>query len=186
MLTKYLLDIWCRFILQFRVFAKLQHRLDPRHGIPPIKFIFAPSIQLLSFQSVTHSSTQREQHIFFPLNHFRTLFTATEGVGVLPPHQPSSAQFSKNSRQTSPFCSNTYKMPLAQLLSFDNDPFSSGGYPLPWIPTAYFPFPIPYFLSFHILAHSFALTENSTRLFSSDSALFAKNHPGWGEGVASC
>ncbi len=41
--------------------------------------------------------------------------------------------------------------------------------------------PIPYPLSFHILAHSFALTKNSTLLFSSASALFAKNHPGWGE-----
>jgi hypothetical protein len=35
-------------------------------------------------------------------------------------------------------------------------------------------------LSFHILAHSFAPTKNSTLLFSSNSALFAKNHPGWG------
>src|SRR5260370_7394914 len=35
-------------------------------------------------------------------------------------------------------------------------------------------------LSFHTLAHSFAPTKNSTRLFSIDSALFAKNHPGWG------
>ena len=35
-------------------------------------------------------------------------------------------------------------------------------------------------LSFQTLAHSFALTKNSTRFFSSDSELFAKNHPGWG------
>ncbi len=38
-------------------------------------------------------------------------------------------------------------------------------------------------LSFHILAHSFALfctRANSTLLFSIDSALFAKKHPGWG------
>src|SRR5216683_379238 len=33
-------------------------------------------------------------------------------------------------------------------------------------------------LSFHTLAHSFALTKNSTLFFSSASALFAKNHPG--------
>jgi hypothetical protein len=35
-------------------------------------------------------------------------------------------------------------------------------------------------LSFHILAHSFALAKISTLLFSSASALFAENHPGWG------
>ena len=35
-------------------------------------------------------------------------------------------------------------------------------------------------LSFHTLAHSFALTKNSTLLFSTDSALFAKKHRGWG------
>ena len=35
-------------------------------------------------------------------------------------------------------------------------------------------------LSFHILAHSFALAKISTLLFSSNSALFAENHPGWG------
>src|SRR5712692_3516758 len=35
-------------------------------------------------------------------------------------------------------------------------------------------------LSFHILAHSFARTKISTFLFSSDSALFAKKHPGGG------
>jgi hypothetical protein len=35
-------------------------------------------------------------------------------------------------------------------------------------------------LSFHTLAHSFALNKNSTLLFSIDCTLFAKNHPGWG------
>src|SRR6266478_5724379 len=30
------------------------------------------------------------------------------------------------------------------------------------------------------LLHFFALSKNSTGLFSCDSALFAKNHPGWG------
>ncbi len=42
-------------------------------------------------------------------------------------------------------------------------------------------FPI-YPLSFHIITHSFARSKNSTLLFSGDCALFAKNHPGWGEG----
>jgi len=37
-----------------------------------------------------------------------------------------------------------------------------------------------YLLSFQTIAHSFALTKNSTLFFSSASALFAKNHPGGG------
>src|SRR5260370_10191161 len=48
------------------------------------------------------------------------------------------------------------------------------------LPQTYPPLPIPYPLSFHILAHSFALTKSSTSFFSSASALFAKNHRGWG------
>src|SRR5437016_4531108 len=35
-------------------------------------------------------------------------------------------------------------------------------------------------LSFHTLAHSFALTKNSTRLFSNDCALFTQKDPGVG------
>src|SRR5260370_28352098 len=34
-------------------------------------------------------------------------------------------------------------------------------------------------LSFHTLAHSFALTKNSTLFFSIDSALYAQNTRGW-------
>jgi len=37
-----------------------------------------------------------------------------------------------------------------------------------------------YLLSFDILPNSFALTKNSTRLFSSKSELFSKNTRGWG------
>ena len=40
--------------------------------------------------------------------------------------------------------------------------------------------PIPYSLSFHTLADSFALTKNSTLFFSSDSGLFRENTRGWG------
>src|SRR6266699_15205 len=57
-------------------------------------------------------------------------------------------------------------------------------HPLPCIPSPCPPIPLScYPLSFHTLAHSFALTKNSTLLFSSDSALFAKNRRGWGRGV---
>jgi len=41
-----------------------------------------------------------------------------------------------------------------------------------------------YLLSFHILAHSFGTAQNSTLLFSDDSALFAKKHPGCGSALA--
>ena len=41
--------------------------------------------------------------------------------------------------------------------------------------------PIPsVFILLHTLLHFFALTQNSTLLFSSDSALFAQNTRGWG------
>jgi len=46
-----------------------------------------------------------------------------------------------------------------------------------------FPPYLTYPLSFHSLPHSFALTKNAALLFSIDSTLFAKNHPGW-EGAA--
>src|SRR6267378_5202919 len=39
---------------------------------------------------------------------------------------------------------------------------------------------LTYLFSFHTLAHSFAHTKNSSLFFSCDSALFTKNHPGWG------
>ncbi len=45
----------------------------------------------------------------------------------------------------------------------------------------YPPFSIPYHLSFHTLAHSFALTKNASLLFSIDSALFTQNTPGVGQ-----
>jgi hypothetical protein len=41
-----------------------------------------------------------------------------------------------------------------------------------------------YPLSIQTLAHSFALKKISTPFFSIDSALFAKNHPGWGRGYS--
>ncbi len=52
-------------------------------------------------------------------------------------------------------------------------------HPLPCIPSPCPPIPLScYSLSFHTLAHSFALTKTSTLLFSMTSALFAKNQPG--------
>jgi hypothetical protein len=81
------------------------------------------------------------------------------------------------------FFSTTYEMPLAQLLSFDNLPFSWGV----WGSSTFQPSNLPTFqlasiypLSFHTLPHSFAHAKIITLLFSSDSALFAKNNRGWG------
>jgi hypothetical protein len=48
------------------------------------------------------------------------------------------------------------------------------------VSTAYPLLPMPYLLSYHTLAHSFALSKISTPLFSIDSALFAQNTRGWG------
>ena len=62
-----------------------------------------------------------------------------------------------------------------------------GGVPTssePRLPLAYPLFPIPYPLSFHALAHSFAPTKKTTHFFSSDSTLFAKTS-GVGGGVNS-
>jgi len=44
------------------------------------------------------------------------------------------------------------------------------------VPTCFPTYP----LSFQTIANSFARRKNSTLFFSSDSELFAKNHPGWG------
>ncbi len=76
-------------------------------------------------------------------------------------------------------------MPLAQVLSFDDLPFSWGGTPkLPTIEPANIPIR-PQSISFRFtllrtLLHIFALIKNSTLFFSIDSALFAKKHRGWG------
>src|SRR5260370_30359136 len=43
----------------------------------------------------------------------------------------------------------------------------------------FWPISFPFTL-LRTLLHFFALIKNSTPVFSSDSALFAKNHPGWG------
>jgi len=77
-----------------------------RSGAPPV-----PSIQAISFQTLTHSSTQRPPSISFPFSHFHTLCTATEGVplsSLFPLHRylvPPYILFSKS------FNCNTYGSP---------------------------------------------------------------------------
>src|SRR6266581_6263429 len=73
-------------------------------------------------------------------------------------------------------------MPILQLFCFDALPFSWGGVlRSTFRPSNASTFPT-YPLSFHSVAHSFALCKSTTLFFSIVSALFAKNHPGWGYG----
>src|SRR5713226_1294429 len=50
------------------------------------------------------------------------------------------------------------------------------------LPTSFLAIPCVFKL-LRTLLHFFAVTQNSTLLFSGASALFSKNHPGWGEGA---
>src|SRR5439155_17917842 len=71
--------------------------------------------------------------------------------------------------------------PLNSLESYCSRNMGGGGYSRRSLSTgqgSQFTFPYP--RSFHALSHSFALAQNSTALFSMDSALFAQNHRGWG------
>src|SRR6266704_2341700 len=93
---------------------------------------------------------------------------------------------------TAPFPLSPFPATLPKSLSvtpvFATPPRPPGGryltsqpalHPLPCIPSPCPPIPLScYSLSFHTLAHSFALTKTSTLLFSMTSALFAKNQPG--------
>src|SRR5258708_25672192 len=74
-------------------------------------------------------------------------------------------------------------MPLPQLLSFDNHPFSWGGGGHPTLQNLDPLFPIPYPLSFHILAHSLALSCIHAKLNSFVFKRFrtlCEKHRGWG------
>src|SRR5216684_2136204 len=62
--------------------------------------------------------------------------------------------------------------------------WNSPPYPLSPLLSCTYVEPILQHFSFHIHAHSFALGQSSTLLFSIDSALFAENHPGWGYPLA--
>src|SRR5712664_375625 len=168
-------------MLPFRVIVKPQHRLVPS-ATPPCPSPFSLTLtQPLSFQTFTHSSAQRATSIYFSFNHFRTLSLATEGV---PPFFPFW--------NSSPSLSLPHYAPYFQALPWG--PFCKpflfifihvmGSVPSPRHSNAQtrgrfdvFPSDL---LSFHILAHSCAHTKNSSLLFSTASALFAKNTRGGG------
>jgi len=97
----------------------------------------------------------------------------------------SAARNAQNPVAHPPFFSTTCAMPLAQLLSFDNIPFSWGVGGGLTVQSPYPLFPAPYPLSFHILGHSFALFCTRAKLnpfiFKRFRTLRAK-HRGWGVG----
>jgi len=62
------------------VFAKFQQRLGHQPALPHSNVLSVRLIQTIPFQTVTHSFARRPTAIPFSFNHFRTLFTATEGV----------------------------------------------------------------------------------------------------------
>src|ERR1700687_1818390 len=69
-------------MLSFRVFTKLQHRLEPQAALPRLPMVFVPFVQLLYFQILTHSFARRATRICFSFSRFHALSIATEGVGV--------------------------------------------------------------------------------------------------------
>ena len=73
--------------------------------------------------------------------------------------------------------------PLNSLESYCSRNMGGGGYSRRSLSTDHrSQFTFPYPPSFHALVHSFALAQNSTLLFPMGSALFARNHRGWGGG----
>ena len=108
------------------VFAKLQHRLRLPTALPRSTVLSGRLIQAISFQTITHYFARRPTPISFSFNHFRTLFTATEGVPSLPSHSaqswrnlsplaatlmnlPASVAKKKTYGKSKPFRCNTYK-----------------------------------------------------------------------------
>ena len=80
-------------------------------------------------------------------------------------------------------CHIVCRLPLLKLFRIISLQQLRGGCVAPTFRPSDFPPYLTYPLSFHSLPHSFALTKNAALLFSIDSTLFAKNHPGW-EGAA--
>jgi len=62
----------------------------PPTSAPSLNCSFLALIQAISFQTITHYFARRPTPIPFSFNHFRTLFTATEGVPSLPSHSAQS------------------------------------------------------------------------------------------------
>jgi hypothetical protein len=160
------------------VYAKLHHRPDPYPAPHGQRASSSTSVQPLCLQSLTDSPTQRAKRISFSFNRLRTISTPTEGVPPLFPLWNSSPSLEHS--HLSSFFSCTYRNPILQPRSFDIHTKCPGVYPLAVHTCRRLKMFPNYPIYFHILAHSFALTKNSTLLFSSASALFPENHPGWG------
>ena len=186
------------------MFAELHQRLDHEPALPPLNLFSVRLIQTICFQTVTHSSAQRETSIPFSFNHFRTLFSMTGGVGgcpesltfgrsniptrqrVLKP-SPLFPLWNSSPTQHPSFFSTIYALPILQVLSFDIHACNGGVYPPPSYSDVQtcgrsnvFP---NYPLSFQTLAHSFAhfctCQKLNSFIFKRFRTLRAK-HPGRG------
>ena len=119
-------------MLYSRVFAKLQHLLDPQNALPRSVIVSAPFIQSLWFHAVTHSFAQRAAHICPIFNHFRALSIVTEGVGGALPQKLTTPGLSPIPYTLSPFFSHSCALSCTflhprriQLLSFQAFPHSA-------------------------------------------------------------
>lgn len=78
------------------------------------------------------------------------------------------------------FFSCTYELPILQTFCFDIHASDGGCTSFLAVSIIRPAFSTRCSFCFHLLAHSFAVTKNSTHLFSSDSALLAQNTRVWG------
>jgi len=105
---------------------------------------------------------------------------------ILPrPHSHFGSHLTPVPRKSAPFFSYTYVEPIFQPLCFQIHACDGGVPKLPTfeasnVATCFRAIP-SLFIPLRTLLQIFALPENSTLFFSSDSALLAKNHLGYGE-----
>jgi hypothetical protein len=160
-------------MLSFAVFAKLQtglHLLPALLRPAPLR---APFIQPLCIQSLTHSFAQRTAHSCFLFNRFRILSITTGGVGGL----LLFSTFGRLDLRTFQRVFDLFPF-FSHSLAPSRDK-GSARLPGPEKSSPLFSNSSELFCAF---LHFFALTQNSTRFFSIDSALFRKNTGGGGGG----
>src|SRR5712664_2944059 len=126
-------------MLYSRVFAKLQHLLDPQTALPRSVIVSASFIQSLWFHTVTHSFARRVTHICLIFNHFRALSIATEGVEGLSVKNSTTPGLSPIPYTLSPFFSHSCALSCTflhsektQLASFQSFPHSASKNQAAW------------------------------------------------------
>ena len=182
------------------MFAELHQRLDREPALPRLNLFSVRLIQTICFQTVTHSSAQRETSIPFSFNHFRTLFSMTGGAGgcpesltfgrsnvptrqrVLKP-SPLFPLWNSSPTQHPSFFSTIYALPILQVLSFDIHACNGG------VPPSQL-FRRSDLRTFQRVSELSPVVSNSCTLFCShrklNSFIFKRfrtlraKHPGWG------